>query len=100
VGLQGLDSDIVIPNQQNKDAGQYCTGYSGSDVSSQNGMSEKVFIVDLVGFWSFGIEKICQHKKSVRTTVTSTVLEWTPSSFVVVVLARTSSKLLYRQRRY
>ena len=30
---------------------------SGSDVSSQNWVSEKVFILDLIGFRSFSIEK-------------------------------------------
>ena len=28
----------------------YCTDYSGSHISSQNAVSEEVFIVDLIGF--------------------------------------------------
>jgi len=28
---------------------RYCTSYSGSDVSSQNGEFVKVFIIDLIG---------------------------------------------------
>jgi hypothetical protein len=43
----------------------YCTSYSGSDVSSQDGVSEKGFIVDLIAFCSFGIEKSVSIMKNV-----------------------------------
>jgi len=54
--------------------------YSSSDISSQNGVSEKDFIVDLTGFCSFRIEKICQHKKSVGASVASTVFHQSPAA--------------------